>query len=345
MKIRFNSDKERNPTQDGGLKVLYAPGKRVAFRLRWYLILLLISSPLLWVFGRLGVGYLRVEAPAQIQVPVLELRALEAGTVAELPVKAGDQVRPGQLLLSLDNAEWRLRIQQLQPSEVPVASLPTQALQLQLQRRAIELARQRVKQIQVLLAKGAATRGELLSAQAELNVQQQVLFDLEARLRAQRSQAEGDPLQMVREERERQWLQSRLEGLRFSAREEGRVADVLVTSGENVGPGTLLMRLERSAEPLLLIYLEPRFAAYATPGNSLKVRLPDGSWLTARVLQAAESVRRLPAGMQKPFTVSQMGLLVPAEFEQPLPPLWRVDQLPLKVRFPHDWSRFIGLDD
>ena len=131
MKIRFNSDKERNPTQDGGLKVLYAPGKRVAFRLRWYLILLLISSPLLWVFGRLGVGYLRVEAPAQIQVPVLELRALEAGTVAELPVKAGDQVRPGQLLLSLDNAEWRLRIQQLQPSEVPVASLPTQALQMQ----------------------------------------------------------------------------------------------------------------------------------------------------------------------------------------------------------------------
>ena len=51
MKIRFNSDKERNPTQDGGLKVLYAPGKRVAFRLRWYLILLLISSPLLWFFG------------------------------------------------------------------------------------------------------------------------------------------------------------------------------------------------------------------------------------------------------------------------------------------------------
>lgn len=344
MKIRFNSDKERNPTQDGGLKVLYAPGKRGAFRLRWYLILLLISSPLLWVFGRLGVGYLRVEAPAQIEVPVVELRAREAGTVAELLVKSGDHVQSGQRLLSLDNPEWRLRIQQLQPGEVPVASSPsTEALQLQ--QRAIELARQRVNQVQALLAQGAATRGELLNAQAELNTQQQVLLDLQARLRAQRSQAEGDPLQLLREDRERQWLQSRLDGLQFTASEEGRVAEVLVSVGENVGPGTLLLRLERSAEPLLLIYLEPRFAGYAEPGHPLEVRMPDGSWRSARVLQAADSARRLPAGMQKPFTVSQMGLLVPAEFEQPLPPLWRVDQLPLKVRFPHDWSRFIGLDD
>ena len=344
MKIRFNSDKERNPTQDGGLKVLYAPGKRVAFRLRWYLILLLISSPLLWFFGRLGVGYLRVEAPAQIQMPVVELRAREAGTVAELLVKAGEHVQPGQRLLSLDNPEWRLRIQQLQPGEVPVAGSPSSQA-LQLQQRAIELARQRVSQVQALLTQGAATLGELLSAQAELNTQQQVLLDLQARLRAQRSQAEGDPLQLLREDRERQWLQSRLDGLQFTASEEGRVAEVLVSAGENVGPGTLLLRLERSAEPLLLIYLEPRFAAYAEPGQPLEVRMPDGSWRTARVLQAADSARRLPAGMQKPFTVSQMGLLVPAEFEQPLPPLWRVDQLPLKVRFPHDWSRFIGLDD
>lgn len=344
MKIRFNSDKERNPTQDGGLKVLYAPGKRVAFRLRWYLILLLISSPLLWIFGRMGVGYLRVEAPAQIEVPVVELRAREAGTVAELPVKAGDPVQAGQLLLSLDNPEWRLRIQQLQPGEAPLATTAAAQAQ-QLQQRAIDLARQRVSQLQALLAQGAATRGELLSAQAELNSQQQALLDLQVRLRVQRNQAEGDPLQLLREERERQWLQSRLDGLQFTAKEEGRVAEVLVRAGENVGPGTLLMRLERSAAPLLLVYLEPRFAAYAEPGQRLAVRMPDGSWQTARVLQAADSARRLPAGMQKPFTVSQLGLLVPAEFEQPLPPRWRVDQLPLKVRFPHDWSRFIGLDD
>ena len=49
MKIRFDSRKELNPTQEQGLTVLYAPGKRMAFRVRWYLILLLVASPLIWL--------------------------------------------------------------------------------------------------------------------------------------------------------------------------------------------------------------------------------------------------------------------------------------------------------
>lgn len=344
MKIRFSSDKERNPTQEDGLKVLYAPGKRMAFRLRWYLILFLVGSPLLWFFGRLGLGYLRVEAPAQLEMPVIELRALDAGQVTALPVKAGERVSPGQLLLQLDNPAWRERISQLQGSQpLPLPALPEQSLRLQ--RESVELARQRVSQLQALLARGAATRGELLQAEAQLNSQQQALLDLQWRIDQQGSALRGEQQQASREGSERKWLEQRLAALAFVAPMAARVSEVLVGLGENVGPGTLLMRLDRLAEPLLLIYLEPRDAAYAAPGRLLEVRMPDGSWLPARVLQAADSARRLPAGMQKPFTVSQMGLLVAAEFEQPLPALWRVDQLPLRVRFPHDWGLFFGLDE
>ncbi len=35
MKVRFSSQKEQDPTREEGMKVLYAPGKRAAFRLRW----------------------------------------------------------------------------------------------------------------------------------------------------------------------------------------------------------------------------------------------------------------------------------------------------------------------
>ena len=34
MKIKFSSAKEQQPTQEQGLQVLYAPGKRLAFRVR-----------------------------------------------------------------------------------------------------------------------------------------------------------------------------------------------------------------------------------------------------------------------------------------------------------------------
>ena len=44
MKVRFASSKERSPDQENGLKVLYGPSRRVAYKLRWYLILLLVGA-------------------------------------------------------------------------------------------------------------------------------------------------------------------------------------------------------------------------------------------------------------------------------------------------------------
>ena len=116
MKVRFDSSKELRPDQDNGLKVLYGPSKRVAYRLRWYLILALVLSPLVYVFGRITLDLLRVEVPAQLQVPSTEIRALESGTIADVGVEVGERVEPGDLLLRLDNPDWRLRLDQLQPA-------------------------------------------------------------------------------------------------------------------------------------------------------------------------------------------------------------------------------------
>ena len=52
--------------------------------------------------------------------------------------------------------------------------------------------------------------------------------------------------------------------------------------------GTLLMRIERTEEPLLWIYLQPKHAIYAQPGQRVDVRMPDGSWQEAAVLVALE---------------------------------------------------------
>ena len=87
MKIKFSSAKEQQPTQEQGLQVLYAPGKRLAFRVRWYLILLAVLSPLLWLIGRWVLTLWLIEAPAQLHLPGSELRARDAAQVQ--PVRVG----------------------------------------------------------------------------------------------------------------------------------------------------------------------------------------------------------------------------------------------------------------
>lgn len=140
MKIRFDSRKELSPTQEQGLSVLYAPGKRMAFRVRWYLILFLVASPLIWLGGKLAYGMLMIDAPAQLRLPILEVRARDAGRVDQLFVMAGEQVQVDQPLVNLDNPEWRARLMQL-------AAMPTntvRAANTQLDTRERQLLKTRV---------------------------------------------------------------------------------------------------------------------------------------------------------------------------------------------------------
>jgi multidrug resistance efflux pump len=345
MKIRFDSRKELRPTQDQGLSVLYAPGKRTAFRVRWYLILFLVASPLIWLGGKLAYGMLMIDAPAQLRLPILEVRARDAGRVEQLFVIAGDQVRVDQPLVNLDNPEWRARLTQL--AAMPKAAAPARTNKLggserQLLRTRIGRAQEHVQVLEELVSRGAVSPGEVLSAKSELDSFRADLLAFERREQLASQPPPSEAREVIQQTAEQQWLKTRLAALPVKAPQSGRVAEVLVNPGENVGAGTLLMRIERLEDPLLWIYLEPLNISYAAIGQPLRVRMPNGDWLDAHVVQAVDSAGRTPTVLRGPFTASEMGLQVAARFDRPLPARWRIDQLPLNVRFPTDWQQMFS---
>ncbi|UCJ16658.1 biotin/lipoyl-binding protein [Pseudomonas sp. MM211] len=343
MKIRFNSPKEKHPTQDNGLDVLYAPGKRMAFRLRWYLILFLILLPALWLAGRYGLELVRIEAPALVRLPTMEVRSMQPGQVRNIPVQAGDHVEIGTPLVELDNPEWRLRLNLLQgsaaPAAAPLGDLGTRNRAVL--QSLVNRASQRVNDTRRLVQQGAATRGELVDAQNALDSRQAELLAFERSLSGAGS-SESDRYDR-QQQLERQWLTGQLQQMNVSASEGGRVAEVVTAPGENVGPGTLLMRLERSGPAQLWVYLDPKDVEHATPGSQLDVRLPDGGWIKAEVINPAESANPLPSDLRQPFRSPTRGLMVPARFTEPLANEWRVDSLPVRVRFPNEHFTLFGM--
>ncbi|MGE7990575.1 HlyD family secretion protein [Pseudomonas sp. NPDC089554] len=343
MKINFRSPKEQNPTQDSGMQVLYAPSKRLAFRLRWYLILLLILIPPAWLAGRYGLAMLRVEAPALVRLPSLEVRALQPGQVAAVNVQPGDHVQLGSPLLEVDNPEWRLRLNLLQGAASPSPAMPANLLEhnRQVLQALVDRAAARVRDVRALVQRQAATRGELIEAQNALDSREA------ERLAWERSLGGGNEAERYQRERELEarWLTDRLQQMRIAAPEAGRVSEVITAPGENVGPGTLLMRLERNGPAQLWVYLDPKDVEHATPGSPLEVRLPDGSLAQATVINPAESANPLPSDLRKPFSSPTRGLMVPAAFDEPLADAWRVDSLPVSVRFPRSGWQWLGLDN
>lgn len=339
MKIRFDSRKEARPTEDGGLAVLYAPGKRIAYRLRWYLILLLAASPLIWFAGWMLRGVWLVEAPAVLRLESTELRAGETGRVMTLAVMPGERVSAGQALVSLENPELEARMARLEVGAGERAS-PLDPALIEQERRLLNARLARsvawANQVDALRRQGAATESERLAALAARDQLHRDTLAFEQQVRT--LQLTRDDMLQQERAAEHAWLQTRRERLSISAAHDGTILDVLIKPGETVGPGTLLMRLENGDAPRLWIYLDPRETPLARPGQAIRVRMPDGHWRDAHVLGTADSAAHLPGDLRNGLGTQARGVLVSAAFDTALPDHWRIDQLPLQVRFPSPWE-------
>jgi multidrug resistance efflux pump len=340
MKIRFDSPKESRPTEEQGLQVLYAPGKRLAFRLRWYLILLLVASPLLWLGGQWLWSALRIEAAARLHVPMLQLRAFETAQISEVLVAPGQLVAAGEVLLRLDNPQWRERLALLaEPAGTAPAGGELPVRERQVLEEVLALAERRLAEVRRLYTLAAATRGEVFQAEVERAARRHDLLQFE------QSQLRTEPAEFGQRRLERQWLERRLAALEVRAPEAGRVLDVAVAAGESVAPGLPLLSLERQLPAQIWVYLPARHAAYASPGQALTLRLPDGSSRAARVVRQVRDTAQVPAELQPPFGSAARTLLVLVESLEPWPERWRMDRLGLQARFARDWRRAFGLGE
>ncbi|SDU19639.1 HlyD family secretion protein [Halopseudomonas salegens] len=337
MKVRFSSQKEQNPTVDGGLKVMYAPGKRAAYRLRWYLILLIVASPFLWFLFKLASGLVLLEVPARTVQLLQDVRALESGVVTQLHVIPGQQISAGAQLVTLENPAL---LSQRQALDATTPTRSTGGAPLEQQQRALQQqvarAQSRVSELQRLVSLGAATRGELQQAEDTLNDRQAAVAALQ---RSTEPLAEQQ-IQSRRSVYELAAIEQRLQQLQVTAAVDGRVQTVEVSEGESVGPGTLLLQVSSSETTEIHVFLDPRHRDLAYPGQPLALQLPDKQWLDARVIDTAQQVSRLPPDIRSPFGGTDLGLLVKVQPVEPLPPQWQLDNLPLTARFPNQLERW-----
>jgi hypothetical protein len=100
------------------------------------------------------------------------------------------------------------------------------------------------------------------------------------------------------------------------------------------------MGIRLQKEPTVEVYLKPELVDLAQPGQPLSLRFPDGTWMKAQVVGVPQESRRLPPDLRTPFSDHELGLVVIAEPESKLPKKWRLDNIPLRARFPNPWLRW-----
>jgi multidrug efflux pump subunit AcrA (membrane-fusion protein) len=339
VQVQFRSAKEKAPQQESEMDVLYGPGKRAAFRLRWYLIVFLVTLPLMLIVYNIGKSMVLLESGGKLVIPTYEIFSQTAGRVERIEAKEGEVVDASTPLLFLSNLTLTTRLAELSrlsslgayqnPGEV----FPQLERLLQQQVGEASLWDRKVKQ---LASQGVVTQLELKQASDQLLNANRAL--LETRLRKQ--QWEVDRLQRQKEEvtqEEMLLAEEQVKSLTVSTREAVKVIDVYVRPDQWVDQGEPIARVSNAKSIQIWLYVDLQLAEHARTGEQFTVILPNGDHYPAQIIKGAERALKVPNELREAFSGNKPGLLALAEFKAPLDTVWQIEQLPIRARFTPRW--------
>lgn len=356
MKVRFVKPERSDPTRDRGITVPYAPGKRHLARWRWYLILLVVSSPLLFFVARFAWSSVAVEAPGLIAQEQLTVRTLGQGYVEEIYIKPLQEVAEGDPLVRLSNPELTQRAAQIRaelkalqglPSSISSAAGPSVNLhdQIEIAREQQTYQNQRLNSLQALVDEGAATEGELSEARREEQQAASRIAELYQTMAVQNHRPAPTPNTELRTRvlslrGELANVEEQLEGLLVRAPREGRIVDLAVVSGDQLAlGGKVAMLAPVGGELHIETYMPPKYAGYARDGLRGTVIFPDGTQRQAEVTDVPEIARELPRAHAQMLGNPEVGVVVRMHFVDQDATRGRItDGLPIRVRFDNDWN-------
>lgn len=348
MKIRFDSSDRRRAGQDGGLKVRYGPARRVAFRLRWYLILLLVASPVIYFLYSLISDQVSTEVPAMIWYPQHQLLARVAGFVDSVEVEPWERVQRGDTVVVQRSPQLESRLQQIEGEleklrERVVHSRREQQADLDHRIGLLEDnlgdVRSHEARLARLIERGSASQGELMPVRAERARIEERLAELEGERQrlpqADRVESWPDTLQVRHDQlqSERAQVQQERTLLVKEADLDGVVTELLAEPGQFVTVGTPLLRYS-GTRLRLVAYIEPRhLERRIVPGREVTLVLPDRTHVAGVVRDTVGAANLLPAELRTGIGDGQSAVPVIVEPDAMLPEVWRVDRLPLRVKF------------
>lgn len=344
MKVRFRSPRARRPEHDRGLKVPYGAARRSGYRLRWYLIVVLVSIPVVYLGYSFAQLLLISELPGRVLLKRLEVSAPVDAEVIAVPVAPGDRVDAGAPVLGLRDPARSEERGELRA----VLDSVTQALARQRGERqrlaarwatSLQQPRQRLQELQALRAAGAATRGEVRRAEQEL-AETRVARDVDLAAAERR---------IGELERRRAELQARLDAVTgtgiertLTAPVDAVVDTVTADAGLFVSGGETLMTLLVPGRATLVLYVSPRDASRLDPGTRLTLTFPDRTGYAAEVADLGAASEPLPAPLAGAFSSPEGMRRLRLSLREPLRPRHAVHGLAFKASPPGrlPWLRF-----
>ncbi|MFO6425285.1 HlyD family secretion protein [Motilimonas sp. KMU-193] len=346
MDIKFSVPKQRQPDVDNGVKVIYASDKRKVFKLRWYAILLVVISPVVFMLYQLANDTIIVKAKGLLNTDAAILYTSDRAKIEQILVQPGQQVVAGQALMQL-SSESLTGQQALLATEL--ASLHNRqqnrnSVLLRSLEKALAAAQEGLADQRATLAKYNALRREGVLSEAEMAeirnqyTQAKILvhdrqYALDNAKREFYNESITGPVASLMRDLSQQsnLLQLQQNALNLVASRSGTVHHVFVKEGDIVTNTTPLVLLSQIENQQVISYLPPKFLDYSHIGQHVTIILPNGQTVAGQVSAPTVMAAMIPDSLSTAFQRDNAALEVTIKPERLIDA--QIENLPVTVRF------------
>ncbi len=324
----------------------YGQGKRTPPKLRWFMIVGLISIPLIYLMYMLLDETVFAEFQGVVVFDTVRIRAPDAGYVETLFVKEGEHVEKDQALLQFKSPDLDAELVYLKQEKKRIDeqishinNQSTESLKAHL-----AVLENDIKSSQLVYEKFAnyyRARGHIAALELE-QARKNVIAAKEAysQLKHQIKQVilENDLMIEVNYKRKLEEVNNKIQRAEIKKQyfaikspAKGAVKQIDIHPGEFLPAGQDIIDIVTKNNLHVVAFIDPKEAEEIHPGISVTMTFPDNFTVKGEVVNVPNYADKTPLTFQNPLATRENKLIAIIHFQEELPKKYRVFGLPVEV--------------
>lgn len=347
MKVRFTSGKSRDPFQEKGVRIPYAPARRTFPRWRWYFVVLLVSSPLLFFIAKVSVGVFWATSPGVIFMEKTPINSPTSGVLMEVHLREGQHIALGDVMAKVADPTLEMKRAPLTAERKVLMDYASRHISTEPFRDALVLAERVLKEekayrskIQELVNAGAATKADLNEAQKRvLRAESDVIkakIDLNLAL-APSGEYKSQQVRLAQIDGELAAMADIMGGVALASPVSGVVLAVFAVVNQALAQGAPLAVVADPQTASIVTFLNPKDLGFVEKGKRVRIRFPEGTMVEAFPVGRPTLAEPAPLSLSKPLTEIRQTVRVTLSTRSPIPEAFLVEGLPVTVHWGGRW--------
>lgn len=327
------------------LSVDYGKPKRPYPRMRWLMIVLLLSIPLVFMLSRLTQEYVFVHFPGVIVYDTLMIRSPEIGYIKDITVKVGQSIKPGAILIQFTSPEIDAKLLYLESEKKRINTLMNSmnsTYQNQLS-SVLNVAKAEIQSSKEVYErfKGYIKKGDMAELQLDearrnyvdaqkqyANLQQQIAENV---LQNKTTMEVNFNRKLLEINNEIEQVKIRLQFFIIKSPKEATVTSIQTHIGEFVSAGQNLMMLVTNDNLRITAFIEPKYVDAVYSGQLVEIKFPDNNVIQGKIINTPSYAEQIPLTEISPLATRQNKLIAVIQPTTPLPPKYQVFGIPVKI--------------